>query len=100
MSNLEVPSERIGKGEKTITAVEALPEVYIDRYQDIPLGDEYYDAVCSDYEDYLQDEFQDAIEDEIFDKVVSYIRLHALNICEFLTKDDIEPILQDLLEAQ
>jgi hypothetical protein len=49
-----------------------------------------------DYEEYLQDSFQDDIVENIFQNIVSYIDSQAIPICEFLTRDDIEDMIDDL----
>jgi hypothetical protein len=56
-------------------------------------NDAYLDGVASEHEEYLQDNFQETIVRDIFDELVDYIGSLALPLCEFMTHEDIEEIL-------
>ena len=49
-----------------------------------------------DHEAYLQDTFQDEIVSDIYENLVIYIRNHALPMCEYMTQDDVENIIDEL----
>ena len=49
------------------------------------------------YEEYLQNDFQDAIITDIFSQMVQYIKNQALPICEYITIDDVEYIIENFL---
>jgi hypothetical protein len=49
-----------------------------------------------DYENYLQNSFQDEIVMSIFNDVAEYIKDQAIPICEHLTLEDIEIIIENI----
>lgn len=51
------------------------------------------DETASDHEQYLQDCFQDELVDDIFNDIEDYIRDQAIPICEYLTRDSVEEII-------
>lgn len=57
---------------------------------------EEQDGIDPDYEQYLQDDFQDTIIENLFKGIALYVNTHAINICEYLTRDDIEILLNDI----
>jgi hypothetical protein len=50
--------------------------------------------------EFLQNQFQDEIVDGIFENIVEYIRETAIPLCEFMSKDDIEVIIDELQSCQ
>lgn len=48
------------------------------------------------YDAYLQDTFQDEIVSDIYENLVVYIRDHALPMCEYINRDDVENIIDQL----
>jgi hypothetical protein len=58
--------------------------------------DEDTDTIDPEYIAYLQNSFQDKVVDDIFVNIVSYVGKTAIPICEYLTRDDIEVIIQEL----
>ena len=49
-----------------------------------------------DYENYLQNSFQDEIVMSIFNDIAEYIKDQAIPICEHLTLEDIEIIIENI----
>ena len=49
------------------------------------------------YVNYLQNSMQDEIIDNIFCGIANYVCENALHLCEFMTKDDVEVVIQELL---
>jgi hypothetical protein len=66
----------------------------------ITSGEENEESYCvdPDYVSYLQDSFQDEIVNDIFENILKYIDKTGIPICEYLTRDDIEIIIQDISE--
>ena len=54
------------------------------------------DSIDPNYEKYLQDDFQDNIVENIFTQMAEYIHTMAISLCEYMTKDDIEDIIDSL----
>ena len=67
-----------------------------DLFENGTEGDEDPDGIDPDYEKYLQDEFQDTIVDNLFNAIASYVDSQAIPICEYVTRDDIELIINEL----
>jgi hypothetical protein len=62
---------------------------------------EIKDSECTDeidpqYEKYLQNDFQDKIVENIFDDIVEYIKTQAIPICEYLTIEEVECIIENI----
>ena len=64
---------------------------------DIENNTEEYE-IDPDYERYLQNSFQDDVIEDIFLKIKEYINQTAIPICEFLTREGVEIIIQNLAE--
>uniref|UniRef100_A0A6C0KSH1 Uncharacterized protein n=1 Tax=viral metagenome TaxID=1070528 RepID=A0A6C0KSH1_9ZZZZ len=47
---------------------------------------------------YLQNSFQDDIIDSLFEQIKNYVKDTGIPFCEYLTKEDIEIIIQELAE--
>jgi hypothetical protein len=75
--------------EDFYSATEINPEIEND-------NEEY--EIDPEYEEYLQNSFQDDIIEDIFFKIKEYINHTALPICEFLTREGVEIIIQNLAE--
>lgn len=56
--------------------------------------DESLDEISTEYEDYLQADFQETIVRDIFEEMVEYIRFQALPICEHITFDDVNDLIE------
>jgi hypothetical protein len=54
------------------------------------------DTVDPNYENYLQDDFQDKIVEDVFLAIAQYVDSQAVPICEYLTRDDIEVLINEL----
>lgn len=54
------------------------------------------DTIDPDHEKYLQDEFQDTIVENVFISIAKYVDSQAIPICEYLTRDDIEVLINEL----
>jgi len=54
------------------------------------------DTVDPNYENYLQDDFQDKIVEDAFLAIARYVDSQAVPICEYLTRDDIEVLINEL----
>ena len=50
--------------------------------------------------EFLQNQFQDEIVESIFESIVEYVRETAIPLCEFMTKDDVEVIIDELHSCQ
>ena len=50
------------------------------------------------YLEYLQNSFQDEIVCHLFNNIREYVKNCAIPICEYLTQEDIEIIIQELAE--
>ena len=50
--------------------------------------------------EFLQNQFQDEIVESIFESIVEYIHETAIPMCEFMTKDDVEVIIDELQSCQ
>ena len=59
-------------------------------------NNEEYDSIDPDYISYLQTSFQDKVVEDLFEDIVSYIKWTGIPMCEYLTREDIEIIIQDL----
>ena len=59
---------------------------------------EELDDTDPEYERYLQDDFQDTIIENIFTNMAEYIEMSAISICEYITRDDIEEIIDLLIK--
>lgn len=46
---------------------------------------------------FKQNSFQDEIVDNIFNNIITYIRETAAPICEYLTREDVELIISEIL---
>jgi hypothetical protein len=60
------------------------------------IDDNLEDEIDPDYLKYIQNDFQDTIIDEIFYEIAEYIRENAIPLCEFMTRDDIEVLIDSL----
>jgi len=49
---------------------------------------------------YLQEQFQDDLVNEIFENIVDYVRNNALPLCEFMTPDDVEVVIDELQSCE
>lgn len=49
-----------------------------------------------DYENYLQNSFQDEIVMSIFNDIAEYIKDQAIPICEHITLEDVEIIIENI----
>jgi hypothetical protein len=54
------------------------------------------DSLDPHYEKYLQDDFQDTIIENIFTGIAEYVDRMAIPLCEYITRDDIEDIIDAL----
>jgi hypothetical protein len=54
------------------------------------------DGMASEHEEYLQEDFQDIIVRDIFEEIVDYVRTYALPLCEVLTMEDVEDIINQI----
>lgn len=50
-----------------------------------------------EYEKFLQDQFQDEVINDIFYDIVDYVKTQAIPICEYLTREDVEIIIENLM---
>ena len=55
------------------------------------------DGVDPHYENYLQNDFQDTVVENIFTGMAEYVDTMAVSLCEYITRDDIEDIIDTLL---
>lgn len=62
--------------------------------------DEETDDTDPEHLQYLQDQFQDDLVNEIFENIVDYIRDSALPLCEFMTTDDVEVVIDELQSCE
>ena len=62
----------------------------------IEKNDNDIDEIDPDYEYYLQNEFQDSVISDIFSEIVEYISNQAIPICEHLTLEDVEIIIENI----
>ena len=70
----------------------------VEQINDISNGsDEEEYEVDPEYEKYIQNEFQDEVVDTIFYQIADYIKNQAIPICEHLTREDIEVIIENLV---
>ena len=60
-----------------------------DIQSDITLDED----IDSEIEEYLQNDFQDDLVNKIFEDIKNYINDQAVPLCEYLTHDDIEEII-------
>ena len=82
------------------------PSFLVDECLEEINNDHVYDPVYETDQDYLQTsylqmdlqtDFQDEIISTIFNDIIGYIGEHALPICEYVTCDDVECIIEDFL---
>ena len=58
------------------------------------------DEIDPEHIEYLQNQFQDDVVDAIFENIVDYIKEHAVPLCEFMTRDDVEVIIDELQSCE
>jgi hypothetical protein len=56
--------------------------------------------MAEEHIEFLQNQFQEDTVNYIFENIVDYIRENALYICEFMTRDDIEVIIDELQSCE
>jgi hypothetical protein len=61
--------------------------------------DKAVDEVDPEHLEYLQNQFQDLVND-IFEQIVDYVKITSLPICEFMTRDDVEVIIDELQSCE
>lgn len=66
-----------------------------DCFEDGDMEDENLDEIDSEYENMLQNNFQDEVVSNIFNSIAKYIRDQAISMCEYVTEDDIEQLLNE-----
>ena len=54
------------------------------------------DEIDPEYEKYLQNDFQDKIVENIFNDIVEYINTQAIPICEYLSLEEVENIIENI----
>lgn len=54
------------------------------------------DDLDPEYVEYLQNSFQDEIVNDLFEKIKIYVKDNAIPICEYLEREDVEIIIQEL----
>ena len=71
---------------------------YNTTYDDITSYNTTYEEyeIDPDYENYLQNSFQDEIVMSIFNDIAEYIKDQAIPICEHLTLEDVEIIIENI----
>ena len=74
-------------------------EIIVDLYnENVNVNEnENNNEIDPQYEEYLQNDFQDTIITDIFSQMVQYIKNQALPICEYITIDDVEYIIENFL---
>lgn len=73
-----------------------LQDLFTSADLDPILTEEELDSIDPDYEKYLQDDFQDTIIENIFTEIAEYVDRMAIPLCEYITRDDIEDIIDNL----
>lgn len=77
-------------------------EYQVDSFSDLSGSDNEQNNeeidIDPEYLEYLQNSFQDEIVCHLFDKIREYVNNCAIPICEYLTREDIEIIIQELAE--
>jgi len=76
--------------KKQLEEVELVEEISTESHED-----EY--EIDPAYEQFLQNEFQDEVVDTIFYQIADYIKNQAIPLCEHLTREDIEIIIENLI---
>ena len=78
---------------------EIIPQVLIEEPQVVSIIDldKESDDFDEEFFEYLQDEFQDELVQKIFDDVCDYVLNQAIPMCEFLTFEDVEEIIDALV---
>jgi hypothetical protein len=76
--------------KKQLEEVELVEEISTESNED-----EY--EIDPAYEQFLQNEFQDEVVDTIFYQIADYIKNQAIPLCEHLTREDIEIIIENLI---
>ena len=66
-----------------------------DCLEDVEIEEENLDEIDSEYENMLQNNFQDEVVSNIFHNIASYIKDQAISMCEYITEDDIEQVLNE-----
>lgn len=67
-----------------------------DLYQNVEENEEEVDEIDPEYEQMRQDMFQDSIVSNIFHNIAKYIDSQAISICEYITREDIEDIINEI----
>ena len=68
-----------------------------DLYQNIVNEtDNETDEIDPEYEQIQQDMFQDSVVSNIFYNIANYIDSQAISMCEYITREDIEDIINDI----
>lgn len=62
--------------------------------------DENQNEMDPEHIEFLQNQFQDEIIESIFENIVEYVRETAVPLCEFMSKDDVEVIIDDLQSCE
>lgn len=73
-----------------------LQDLFTSADLDPILTEEELDSIDPNYEKYLQDDFQDTIIENIFTEIAEYVYRMAIPLCEYITRDDIEDIIDNL----
>lgn len=73
-----------------------LQDLFTSADVEIALTEEQLDSIDPEYEKYLQDDFQDTIIENIFTRMAEYVDRMAIPLCEYITRDDIEDIIDSL----
>lgn len=68
-----------------------------DLFQNVEIEEEDLDEIDPEYEQIQQDIFQDSIVSNIFHNIAEYIESQAISMCEYITRDDIEDIINDIV---
>lgn len=78
----------------------SVDEIIIDKRKSNKVNNHHHhhhnkdlDETASDHELYLQNCFQDELVNDIFDDIEDYIRTQAIPICEYLTRDSVEEMI-------
>ena len=75
---------------KQSTDIDSTSDIQQNNIQsDITLDED----IDSEVEEYLQNDFQDDLVNKIFEDIKNYIDDQAVPLCEYLTHDDIEEII-------
>lgn len=71
-------------------------EEHMDEFYDVIDSEEELDVIDPDHEEYLDNEFQNQIIEDIYNEVLEYINFTAAPLCEYLTMEKLEIIIDNL----